>query len=168
MSSNGLDVSVVVCDGNVDVVGRAYRSIVVARGDITVDNAANSTLIAGGRVTIREVPPPPRRGMPIQPVLVKEGDRNPLGFVQFFELSRVGLEVTDADKVVRIKSVADGKTFAASGAKVGDLVEGVNGAKPESAESLRRLLRDALAVGDATVTVRRGNAVHTLRVVLPE
>ena len=48
------------------------------------------------------------------------------------------------------------------------VVESVNGATPESAESLRRLLRDALAVGDATVKVKRGETVHTLRVVLPE
>jgi hypothetical protein len=48
------------------------------------------------------------------------------------------------------------------------VVDGVNGSKPDSAESLRRLLRDALAVGDATVTVRRGDKVEKLRVVLPE
>ena len=80
----------------------------------------------------------------------------------------MGLEVTDTEKVVRVKAVADGKAFAAAGAKVGDVVEGVNGKKPDSAESLRRLLRDALAVGDATVTVRRGDATHTLKVTLPE
>ena len=167
VSSNGLNVSVVVCDGNVDVVGRAYRSIVIARGDITVDRAANSTFVAGGRVTIREVPPP-RAGAPLQPVVVNQGERNPLGFITFFELSRVGLEVTDAAGAVRVKAVAGGGAFARAGAKAGDVIDGVNGAKPDSAESLRRLLRDALAVGDATVTVRRGDKVESLRVVLPE
>jgi hypothetical protein len=46
-----------------------------------------------------------------------------------------------------------------------DLVESVN--RPESEESLRRLLRDALAVGDAAVTVRRGDKVVSLKVSLP-
>lgn len=52
--------------------------------------------------------------------------------------------------------------------KVGDVITAVNGTKPESAEALRRLLRDALAVGDATVTVRRGDKTETLTVALPD
>jgi hypothetical protein len=165
----GLEVSVLVCDGDVDIGGPLWRSIVIARGDIKGGDrgggAIQCALIARGKVTIhaRKV-----AGERLPTAVIENASDDQLGFVKFFELSRVGLEVADADKVVRIKSVADGKTFAAAGARVGDVVEGVNGTKPDSAESLRRMLRDALAVGDATVTVRRGDAVHTLRVVLPE
>lgn len=166
VSASAVETSVVVCDGNVDVVGRAYRSVVAARGDITVDSATACTFVAAGRVTIRDVKPPVNPRVP--PVVMTPGARNAFGFVTFFELSRVGVEVAEADKVVRVKAVAAGSAFAAGGAKVGDVVEGVNGAKPDSAESLRRLLRDALALGDATVTVRRGDGVHSLKVTLPE
>jgi hypothetical protein len=33
---------------------------------------------------------------------------------------------------------------------------------------LRRLLRDALAIGDATVTLKRGDKTETVKVTLPE
>ena len=52
--------------------------------------------------------------------------------------------------------------------KVGDVVAAVNGTKPDSAESLRRLLRDALALGDATVTLKRGDTTETVKVSLPD
>jgi S1-C subfamily serine protease len=51
---------------------------------------------------------------------------------------------------------------------VGDIIAEVNGKKPEAAESLRRLLRDALAVGDATVKLNRGGKSVTVKVSLPE
>ena len=160
----GVYKSVVVCDG--DVLGTAaYDSLVIARGNIRFTSSLNnSVLIAGGEITCDW----PDATATTSRNTIQSRQRSPLGFVKFFELSRMGLEVTDTEKVVRVKAVADGKAFAAAGAKVGDVVEGVNGKKPDSAESLRRLLRDALAVGDATVTVRRGDATHTLKVTLPE
>jgi S1-C subfamily serine protease len=60
------------------------------------------------------------------------------------------------------------KAFATAGAKEGDIIERVIGVRPETSESLRRALRDALAVGDAAVKVRRGDGLHTLTVSLPE
>ena len=44
----------------------------------------------------------------------------------------------------------------------------VNGKKPTDAESLRRLLRDALAIGDATVKLQRGEKTEVVKVSLPE
>jgi hypothetical protein len=156
--------ALVVCDGDVQA-RNVYDAIVIARGNIRVTSVlSGALLIAGGEITCDLPDATHARSRNT----FKPREPNPLGFVKFFELSRVGLEVADADKVVRIKSAADAKAFVLVGAKVGDVVEGVNGAKPESAESLRRLLRDALAVGDATVTVRRGDATHTLKITLPE
>lgn len=44
----------------------------------------------------------------------------------------------------------------------------MNGQKPDSPEALRRLLRDALAIGDATVKLQRGEKTETVKVSLPE
>ena len=134
------------------------------RESISTSSINESVLIAGGEITCDW----PDATAPQARTTIKPRESNPLGFVKFFELSRLGLEVATADKVVRVSAVAKDKAFATVGAKAGDVVESVNGATPESAESLRRLLRDALAVGDATVKVKRGDTVHTLRVVLPE
>ena len=59
-------------------------------------------------------------------------------------------------KSLQVTTIADGKPFADAGVKMGDIISEVNGKKPDSAESLRRLLRDALAIGDATVQLQRG------------
>ena len=64
--------------------------------------------------------------------------------------------------------MVDGKPFADGGVRVGDIIANVNGKKPDSAESLRRLLRDALAIGDATVKLQRGDRIETVKVSLPE
>ena len=157
--------AILVCDGDVTVGEFITRALVVARGNIHVKAATyESVLVAGGKVTIEK----PKRIDPEQQSKIKEDEKFQLGAVKFFELSRLGVKVSAADKVVCISAVADAKTFAIAGAKVGDVVESVNGKKPDSPESLRRLLRDALAVGDAAVTVRRGDATHTLKVTLPD
>ena len=44
----------------------------------------------------------------------------------------------------------------------------VGGKKPTDAESLRRLLRDALALGDAAVKLKRDTDTHSVKVALPE
>lgn len=157
--------AIVVCDGDVLVESHITSSaLVVARGKIHAKGTTDrSVLVAGGKVTIEK----PTRANPEFHSKVTEDEMNPFGFVRFFELSRVGVKVSAADKAVRISDVADAKAFAFAGAVKGDVVEAVNGAKPESEESLRRLLRDALAVGDATVRVRRGDKVETLKVTLP-
>jgi hypothetical protein len=157
--------SLVVSDGDVEVRGGLYHCVVISRGTIQLSSAVrDSQVYAGSDITVGLLTGPGQ----VLSHAIKANESNPLEFVKFFELSRVGVEVTEADKVVRVKAVADATAFAAAGAKVGDVVEGVNGTKPDSAEALRRLLRDALAVGDATVTVRRGDAAHTLKVTLPE
>src|SRR5262249_35184595 len=104
----------------------------------------------------------------VERVEVQEKVPRPLGYVTFFELSTVGVEVKEADGVVKVTAVEEGKPFAKARVKAGDVITAVNGKKPESAESLRRLLRDALAVGDATVTLRRGDKTETVTVALPE
>ncbi|MCI0702421.1 MAG: PDZ domain-containing protein [Planctomycetia bacterium] len=160
--------SIVICDGDVLVTANVSTSLLIARGNIKIDGAGTeNTLIAGGSVTIAKTPPfgPPPKA---RENIVKEKEPNPLGFITFFELSRVGLEVKAADDAVKVSAVAVGKPCEKAGVKVGDTILEVNGKKPLDAESLRRLLRDNLAIGDATVKVQRGDKTETVKVALPE
>ncbi len=162
--------SAVICDGDV-VVGGMGGCFVIARGNITVDGSGyENTLIAGGTVTFKKpVQLPNQQTLPKgSEDLITEKNTKPLGYITFFELSTVGVEVKVADKAIQITAVTDDKPFAASGVKVGDVIIEVNGKKPDSPESLRRLLRDALAIGDATVKLQRGDKTETVKVVLPE
>jgi type II secretory pathway component PulC len=155
--------AIVVCDGDVEVTETAHNTIVIARGRITVHQyATHSTLIAGGKVSLAKEGPPNLRNV------VQEKQSTPLDYITFFELSTVGVEAKAADGAVRVSAVAEGKPFADAGVRAGDVITAVNGKKPDSAESLRRLLRDALAVGDATVILRRGEKTETVTVSLPE
>jgi hypothetical protein len=173
--------TVVVCDGDVETAEGIGSSLVIARGDIRVkqrvsdstliaggtitvaDSAADCTLIAGGKVAIKNVEKNPRFFS-----RVREQEATPFEFVKFFELSAVGVDVKVAYRVVAVDSVAEGKPFAKAGVKVSDIITDVNGKRPDSAESLRRLLRDALALGDATLTIQRGDKTETVKVALPD
>jgi hypothetical protein len=160
---NGL---VLICDGNVTVKDHIEPALVIARGNIQAGSyASRSFLVAGGSVKLGKPDP---LGGKIWPCVVKENETNPLGYITFFELSTVGVEVKVVDKAVQVSAVTNGQPFAKAGVRVGDVVTEVNGKKPDSAESLRRLLRDALAIGDATVKLRRGDKTETVKVALPE
>jgi hypothetical protein len=188
----GVHGSVVVCDGDA-TFERVSNSLIVARGKIAVRGYATAcTLIAGGTVTVGELtaaqrrpaiaPPRPGEDMvfynkmlqqwllqkKLDRVDVRERDANPLGFIAFFELWRVGLTVATADGPVTVARVATGLPCATAGLKAGDVILSVGGKKPADAEALRRLLRDALAVGPAAVAVRRGGETLTVTMALPD
>jgi S1-C subfamily serine protease len=167
---------------------QASCSLIIARGKIVVKrNSYASGLVAGdtaeaGKVREYNVPPLLRADDPValakwrsavadanmHRVIVRTKVANPLGFVTFFELSRVGLTVKAVDGAVTVAAVAAGLPCAKAGLKAGDAIADVGGKKPADAESLRRLLRDALAVGPAAVAVRRGGAALTIQLSLPE
>jgi hypothetical protein len=174
--------SVVICDGDI-VTGYVNRSLLIARGKIDVGPTASSTLVAGRTIKAglpaQQLAPIPANIGPaalkarvalkeILRVDIKEKERNPLNFITFFELSTIGVEVKVADAAVQVSAIAEGKPFAKAGIRMGDTITEVNGKKPDSAELLRRLLRDALAIGDANVTLRRGEKTETVKVSLPE
>lgn len=178
--------NVVVCDGDVTVIEKFIsQSVIVARGNITAkEGHSNIVLMAGGKITlenkddvIKSMNAQPKPGEGIDGVeaaeramnfyLVAENKPNTLGVV-FFELSTVGVEVKVADKAVWVNAVTKGNPCEKAGLKVGDTILDVNGKAPTDAESLRRLLRDALAVGDATVKMKRRDKTETVKVSLPE
>ncbi|MFO0798187.1 MAG: PDZ domain-containing protein [Gemmataceae bacterium] len=153
---------IVVCDGDVTVAARSIsRSVVVARGNITIQGwPYKSYLAAGGKVT---------RGM--RPNVndrseVVEDAKGALG-VTFFELTDVGVSVRPAAGSVAVEIVAADGAFARAGVRTGDVILTVNGRRPESAESLRRLLRDAFGPGDAAVRIRRGAEIIAVTVCFP-
>ena len=151
---------VIVCDGDVtSAEGQITSSVVVARGNITAKSAATVVVMAGGKVALENKDALKRKGFGV----ISENAPNTLG-IKFFELSSVGLEVKAADKAVTVEKVAAKSEAEKAGVKAGDVILEVGEKKPADAESLRRLLRDALAVGDATVKVKRGN--DTLSVTL--
>ena len=158
---------VIVCDGDVNLTDdHVTASLIVARGNITIKGTAvSSVLMAGGKVTLGQKPDD--NGIPEHFTVIKENEPNTLGVV-FFELTTVGVEVKVADNAVRVSTVAEGKPFAKAGIRAGDTITEVNGKNPDSAESLRRLLRDALALDDATVKLKRNDTTVTVKVSLPE
>jgi len=163
---SGIVDSVVICDGDVTLTKRfLYRSLIVARGDIFIkQGATQSVMYAGGKVRLEKE----RNTKGNLFNEVNENMSKTAGFVIFFELSTVGLEVKAAKDVVQVSAVGKDKAFAKAGVQVGDTILTVEGKKPDSAEWLRRLLRDALAIGDATITLRRGEKTETVKVSLPE
>jgi hypothetical protein len=154
---------VLVCDGDVTVTGRFIcQSVVVARGNITAPQAGTSVLIAGGKVDVEN-----KKALTDKnPGCIREGQSELLGLT-FFELSRVGLKVKAAGGGLTVEAVAPHSPAEKAGLQPGDVVVEAKDKKPADAEALRRLLRDALAVGDATVKVRRGDETLLLRLVLP-
>jgi hypothetical protein len=165
-SVGGLCCVVVVCDGDVSVTDSGVtQSLIVARGNISIPGSASwSTLIAGGRVILGEQP----NKRPARDPVVTENEPNALGYVTFFELSRVGLSATAVAGDVRVAAVAPGSACAAAGLRAGDVVLEVGGHRATDVEGVRRLLRDALALGTAPVKLKRGADTLTVTVALPE
>ena len=163
----GMGKSAIICDGDVHLSG-IECCLIIARGNVVVDgHSLQNTIIAGGTVTLA------KPSLSVTPRLdirdhLQSGVKRPLDFITFFELSTVGVEVEREGRAVQVTSIIDDKPFAEAGVRVGDIITAVNGKKPDSAESLRRLLRDALAIGDATVQLKRGEKTVTVKVTLPE
>lgn len=160
--------STIICDGDIHLTGIG-RCLVIARGNVVVDSSSQeNTIIAGGTVTLKKPFKANGSRFHDQTDHVQTKVMRPLDFITFFELSTVGVEAKAVGKVVHVTAVAADKPFADAGAKVGDIIVEVNGKAPDSPESLRRLLRDALAIGEATVRLQRGDKVITAKMLLPE
>lgn len=158
---------VIVCDGDVTVTdGRISQSVIVARGNIIASSDARcAVLMAGGTVQCVYGPRGAPKGGDANVIVEKKP--NTLG-ITFFELHRVGIEAKAAEKVVTLTAIKAGSAAARAGLKVGDVVAAVGAKKPTDPESLRRALRDALALGDAALTVTRDGKPVQVKLALPE
>lgn len=164
---DNLNKTVIVADGDIEVSRLAKESVLIARGNIKVVAAFESTLIAGGTIKGTEekyaLQDPKFRNV------VKEGETNPLGIITFFELSQIGLTATEKDKAVRVAKLTEASPLRKAGVAVNDAVSKVNGSFVTTNEELRRALRDAIATkGEATLTVIRDGKTADIRVQFPE
>jgi hypothetical protein len=166
----GLYNVVIVCDGDVNLTDdRISKAVIIARGNITSKlGATQADLIAGGKITLGKKYRESRTQFNVTFNTLKENEPNPLGFITFFELHRVGLKVKAADGAITVDAVTGGSASEKAGLKAGDAILEAAGKKPADAESLRRLLRDSLAIGDATVKLKRGNEILSVKLSLPD
>lgn len=177
--------SIILCNDNVEVstsggcvivTDGSFTSkygggdIVISRGDIHIKNMvvgddalANGVYHTGGRMICEAIR---HKGQNREKHHndVCEEERRPLGFVRFFELLDVGLDVVEADAVVSVQKVHANTPPATAGLHAGDVILAVNGEKVTSIEELRREVRRGFARGAATLSMRRGDASRELLV----
>ncbi|HEX5269280.1 MAG TPA: PDZ domain-containing protein, partial [Gemmataceae bacterium] len=163
IACNGVDDSLIVCDGDFTAQGHVSSSLVIARGTISCGGGVTgSRLISCGQVRLKYP-------QAVTGSKVVEKEPRPLGFVKFFDPADVGITVEPADGGARVKSAEKGKPFAEAGVRAGDLITAVNGQAVKDAESFRRLLRASLAVdGETVLKVRRDKQVSEVRVPAPK
>ncbi len=151
--------SVVVCGGNFVSTESILNCLIVAGGDVKVNSRTwQSRLISVGRVYMK----------PDNLInsVAQEKEAMPLGFVHFFEPSRVGISVEPEVSGVRVCEVAAGKAFGRAGLCVGDVVTELDGQRVDSPNSFRRALRARVAEGgEAVFEVRRGE--RTTQITVP-
>ncbi len=194
----GIVYSILAASEDVRIYCAAY-SLIIAGGDIKMIGFRDSILVCDGDVELQD--PPDNGGLIVargkvicrnrkltgcvvrsenyfqfhdgKKIIIQDGTPDPLGFVKFFELSDVGLTVSDRDQKeelipdgVRLKDVRKDSQFA-SGLRAGDVVTALDGTKATSPEVFRRLLRRKLGQGIPllTFTVRRSG--KTLDVPIP-
>jgi hypothetical protein len=149
--------SILVCDGDVELQGSPEGGLIVARGKVTCRNEKLTRCIVRSEKYFQFLDG--------KKLIIKDGTPDPLGgFVKFFELSDVGLTVSDRDQKedpiqdgVLLKDVRKDSPFA-SGLRAGDVVTALDRTKATSPEVFRRLLRRKLGQGGPILTfsVRRG------------
>jgi hypothetical protein len=175
--------SVIICDGDIEIQSGLSFCVVVARGAVKCPypvsvteslilarevhfpvgfNGQKSTIKAAGAVHKHP------RDNSLRETVIEQNVANVFDFVKFFETADVGVGVAATEKGVRVEDVAGGKPFAKAGFRKGDVVVTVDGDKPDSPESFRRLLRRAVVQGDGTFEVRRGDKVLELTVLFPD
>lgn len=142
--------AVVVCDGHFTANKRIAGSLIIAREGVTCRGwIGASVVVTPGSIKVRH---------PVDEnsSVVKEKQTPPLGFVKFFEPSRVGVEVVTAEKGARVTAAPADKPFGVAGLRAGDVVTGIDAMVVDSHESFRRALRRKIAEGGKfTLKVRR-------------
>ena len=166
--------SVIVSDGDVNAVG-ITQSLVIARGSVSAVHVFRSTILCGGPMEIKQHikestlasvkvirPPAPEN---IQKSTLKEKQADSLRFVRFFELEDAGIEAKDAKGGVEVTTTFAGKRLSTAGIKTGDLILSVNQDAIKSVDSLRRLLRKQIVLGDSfSLQVHRAGKQLEIRI----
>lgn len=125
-------------------VGRAVpqrsicRSLVFCDGNMIVYTAAESVIVATGKVNVVD------ENDSFDNVIL-ENARNPLPFLTLFDAALEGIEVQPARDGAQVTKIQDGKPFARAGFRKGDLMVAVGDTKITSADDFRRTLRRLVA-----------------------
>lgn len=158
----GLFNAILIVDGDVLIHGPIANSIVIARGEIKCNytQVAHSIIISTTKFDVEKA----NSGLRDKGCLFKDKDAVPLDFVHWFSTSDIGIDVAADARFVIVNMVADGKLPAKSGLKKQDVISALDGAKVESIESFRKLLRKGSVQDRCVLTVNRGD--KTLDIVL--
>ncbi len=140
--------AILICDGDIECAESIGNSVVIANGSVKCGDARNSMIVATGSITSRQKKDPT--------VTRLENEPNPFGFIKWFTVAEVGVEVAAAKDAVRIEKLHDGKLPLKAGLKVGDIVTAVDGTKVDSLASFRRRLLRGVVNEYCTLTVQRG------------
>lgn len=182
---DGLDYSLLVCDGDITFAGDSLwgnGAVIIARGSIRSEKllmfegstfyaggdiaaekagAMEGLLLAGGKVDL----PAPRRADGGKARVVMKGGVKECPFpVRFFETSDVGVEAALQDGALQITKLTPGSPLTKFGIKEGDIVTRVNEKDIKTANDFRRELRYSVALEAGIFHITRGDQ-KTTRVV---
>src|SRR5262249_7656239 len=141
------------------------NAVVIARGNVRIEAIGSGNLrshiYTGGRIEINSFSHKGQQ-VPFDALTAqiedgegKEGVRRPLNLVRFFELSDVGVEVTETQDSVIIQSLKPGSPLEKAGLRKGDAIVAVDGDKTQTADAVRRQLRRAFVSQESTFTIDR-------------
>lgn len=171
-SGSGL---IVVCDGEFVVKQWLWDSIVIVRGGVRCDggtltrcvllagdvgldkrtSASQSTIRSTGTISVS-------RYARVRDCDLKDGVKDALAPIKFFEPRDVGVEVAPSRLGVRVTKATG--VFARAGLRADDLVLSLDGAAARTPDIFRRLLRGRLAEGgEAVFQVRREGETLAVR-----
>lgn len=139
---------VIVCDGPFSAK-RANASLIVASGPVRIKEAAtNCRIVTASTVSADRLPG----------TQSKENDPTLAKLTKFFDPADEGLVLKAVDRRPAVKELTEGKRFAKTDLKPGDVVARVDGKAVETPDQLRRLLRTRIALGEPfTLNVLRGD-----------
>jgi hypothetical protein len=114
--------SVVVCQSSLNVDRHISGAIVIARGSVECGKLANSIVISGGPIRVKE-----SRGA--ETSTLKSDATSFLGFIEFFTPEHVGLQLEERAGSVWITQVTERSPMSVAGVRRGDILRAVNGAE---------------------------------------
>ncbi len=137
-----IDNSLIVCDGNISCAKGASNCVLIATGKVARQNEFGCAIIKNAR----EVP----------------------GVLKFYDTRQAGVEVEDKDGLT-VKKALDGKPFAKAGFQEGDKVLAIDGAKVDTCQEFRRLIRrNALSDKETVFKLQRADKTLELTVALQD
>jgi hypothetical protein len=172
--------SLVVCDGDVELVIGLNRTVVVANGRIWSKKwggSRDSYLAATGDIVLPETQEVGTNvyhaggtvrlsGKAVRSDQVREG-RTSLPFgIRFLDPAEFGLTLAGDKGGVRVSAVAADSPFARHGVEAGDLIAAIDDVKGPSIPAFRRQLRRGVLAESVVLTIRRADRALTRIVFL--